>query len=130
MLRTHLRSEIQIYFLKSVIFFSVFLFFSLHQTTSTITSEELFQLDDPRTTQLLATQCDCSKRHNVTQFSSICVQKVTQASHEIESPRTFASVFVRAKTDQNEAFRCSSIIPKLVSFMFKLHITTTMDVLV
>ena len=90
---------------KHMILFSVFILFSPLQTVTTITSKKLVQPDDPRITQLLATNYGCYKQKNPRQFSFTRVQKCIQAPPESENTRTLASVFFPAKD-----FRCSATV--------------------
>ena len=70
--------------MKSLIFFSVTFNFSSLQTADAITSESLFQRDDPRVPQLLAVLYDCCMQNNLRQNSLTWVRKCTQAPSEIE----------------------------------------------
>ena len=70
LLQRHIRSETQIYFLKTmtfcvkpVILISVIIVFLL-RAADTIASDLLFQLDHPRITHFLANRYDCSKQYN------------------------------------------------------------------
>ena len=67
-----------------MIFFSVILFFSLVQTTTTITSENLIQPDIPRITQIQASHYDCSKQYNLRLFSLSPEQECTQAPSDLK----------------------------------------------
>ena len=87
-----------------MILFYVILFFSLLQTATTITSENLLQL--------LATHYDCPKQPFWRHYSLTLVQTCTQVASEIEYPWTFASVFIHAITKRIKAFRCSATIQK------------------
>ena len=67
-----------------MILFSVLIIFSLLPTATTITHENLVQLDDPRVTQLIATHYDCSEQYNLRHVTFTRVQKCTQAPSQIE----------------------------------------------
>ena len=62
-----------------MILFPVTFIFSLIQTATTTTSENLTQLDLSKLTHLLPILYDCSKQYNLRQFSLTRVQKLTQA---------------------------------------------------
>ena len=117
--QTYLWSEIQNQFLKFLFFFYVkplFQFFvklnfSLLQCANANISENIFQPDDPRSTQPLATHFDCSKQYSLRQFSLNWGQKFTQPPSEIEYPRIFASYLFEVR-QKIKAFHCSETIPK------------------
>ena len=77
-----------------------------------IFSKNLIQIGDHRITQLLAIHCDCSEQYNMKQFSLTRLQKCTQSPFEIEYTRTFASVFIGAKSKRNKKFCCSVTLQK------------------
>ena len=73
-----------------------------------IISEDINQPEDPRITQLLATNYDRSKQTNLRQFRLFRERKLNQSRSEIKYIRTFVSVFIHAKPRRNKAFCCSA----------------------
>ena len=120
----YLWSEIQHYFLKFMIIFSeksmlllsvIFNFLSV-QIADAIASQNLTQLYDPRITQLLGSQYDCSKQYNLRKFSLTREQKCSQVPAEKECTRRTVSVFIRAKVKRMKVFRCSVTVQENGNF--------------
>ena len=78
--------------------FSYFLlsFYSLFSLTFSIeSSSDHVDPNDPHFSDLLVSHYDCSKQHNLRQFSLTRVQPCSQAPSSFESTRAIVNVFVR-----------------------------------
>ena len=59
--------------------------------------------NDPHISDLLVSHYECSKQHNLRQFSLTRVQPCAQAPSAFESTRAIVNVFVRAKAKRLKA---------------------------
>ena len=64
----------------------------------------------PHNSDLLVSHFDCSKQHNLRQFSLTRVQPCVQAPSACESTRAIANVFVRAKDKRLRAWTCEAYV--------------------
>ena len=78
-------------------YLSYFLFSFLSITSSTDSSSDHVDPNDPHISDLLVSHYDCSKQHNLRQFSLTQVQPCSQAPSSFESTRAIVNVFVCAK---------------------------------
>ena len=88
-------------------FFSLFLVFS--QIAS---SSDHVDPNDPHISDLLVIHYDCSKQHNLRQFSLTRVQPCAQAPFAFESTRAIVNVFVRAKAKRLRAWTCEAYVKR------------------
>ena len=99
----------------SICSFSYFLFcvYSLLPITFlTESSSDLVDPNDPHISDLLVSHYDCSKQHNLTQFSLTRVQPCSQAPSSFESTRAIVNVFVRAKAKRLKAWTCEAYVKR------------------
>ena len=99
-----------------------------------IFSKNLIQIGDHRITQLLAIHCDCSEQYNMKQFSLTRLQKCTQSPFEIEYTRTFASVFIGAKSksflgSHNQTIKFSKFIKQYQIAVSRIVLNNALQVL-
>ena len=80
-------------FFHSLYYFLSSLLLVVSQTTS---SSDHVDPNDPHISDLLVSHYDCSKQHNLRQFSLTRVQPCVQASSAFETTRAIVNVFVRA----------------------------------
>ena len=66
--------------------------------------------NDPHISHLLVSHYDCSKQHNLRQFSLTRVQPCAQAPSAFESTCAIVNVFVRAKAKRLKAWTCEEVI--------------------
>ena len=129
-LQTHLWFETQSYYQKTFLCFSVSSIFSLLQTALTMISQNLKQFDDPRFTQLLATQNDCSKQYILRIFFLAQVQKCTQAPAGIVYTTNFLLCLFVLKRKSLKVFAALQPFKKLVSFVLVVNISSNIDKIV
>ena len=68
--------------------------------------------NDPHISDLLVSHYDCSKQHNLRQFSLTRVKPCAQAPSSLESTRAIANVFVRAKAKHHKAWTCEAYVKR------------------
>ena len=85
-------------FFPSLLYFLSPLFLVSSQTAS---SSDHVDPNDPHISDLLVSHYDCSKQHNLIQFSITRVQSCAQAPSAFESTRAIVNVFVRAKAKRH-----------------------------
>ena len=61
--------------------------------------------DDPNITNLMVSQYDCAKQHNLRQFNLLNVKQCTEAPSDIKHASVKARVYVRAKAKRIKAFK-------------------------
>ena len=95
-------------FLHSLFYFlsSLFLVFSQ------IASSDHVDPNDPHISDLLVSHYDCSKQHNLRQFSLTRVQPCAQAPSAFESTRAIVNVFVRAKAKRLKTWTCEAYVKR------------------
>ena len=76
------------------------------------TNNDIVADTDPNISQLLVSHYDCSKQHNLRQFSLTRVEQCSQAPSSLEYTRVIASVYVRAKAKRLKAWTCEAYIKK------------------
>ena len=87
-------------FLHSLFYFLSSLFLLFSQIDS---SSDHVDPNDPHISDFLVSHYDCSKQHNLRQFSLTRVQPCAQAPSAFESTRAIVNVFVRAKAKRLKA---------------------------
>ena len=80
--------------------------------------------NDPHIPDLLVSHYDCSKQHNLRQFSLTRVQPCVQAPSAFESTRAIVNVFVRAKAKRLKAWTCEAYVKRKKSSVLNLVINT------
>ena len=85
-------------------YLSYFLLCFIPITSSTDSSSDHVDSNDPHISDLLISHYDCSKQHNLRQFSLTRFQPCSQAPSSFESTRGFVNVFVRAKAERLKAW--------------------------
>ena len=93
-------------------YFSYFLFCFPSLTSSTDSSSDHVDPNDPHISDLLVSHYDCSKQHNLRQFSLTRVQSCSQAPSSFESTRAIVNVFVRAKAKRLKACTCEAYVKR------------------
>ena len=68
--------------------------------------------NDPHISDLLVSHYDCSKQHNLRQFSLTRVQPCVQAPSAFETTRAIVNVFVRAKAKRLRAWTCEAYVKR------------------
>ena len=68
--------------------------------------------NDPHISDLLVSHYDCSKQHNLRQFSLTRVQPCVQAPSAFESTRAIVNVFVRAKAKRLKTWTCEAYVKR------------------
>ena len=68
--------------------------------------------DDPNFTNLMVSQHDCAKQHNLRKFNLLNVKQCTGAPSSIQHANVNATVYVRAKTKRVKAFNCEAYAKK------------------
>ena len=68
--------------------------------------------DDPNITNLMVSQYDCAKQHNLRQFDLFNVKQCTEAPSDITHASVKARVYVRAKAKRIKAFKCVAYAKK------------------
>ena len=68
--------------------------------------------NDPYISDLLVSHYDCSKQHNLRQFSLTRVQPCIQAPSAFETTRAIVNVFVRAKAKRLRAWTCEAYVKR------------------
>ena len=91
-------------------YLSYFLFCFLSLTSSRDSSSDHVDPNDLHISDLLVSQYDCSKQHNLRQFSLTRIQPCSQASSSFESTR--AIVNVRAKYKRLKAWTCELYVKR------------------
>ena len=91
--------------IHSLFYFLSFLFLTFFQIHS---SPDHVDPNDPHISDLLVSHYDCSKQHNLRQFSLTRVQPCAQAPSAFESTRAIVDVFVRAKAKRLKAWTCEA----------------------
>ena len=81
-------------------------------TSSTDSSSDHVDPKDPHTSHILVSHYDCSKQHNLRQFSLTRVQPCSQAPSSFESTRAIVNVFVRAKAKRLKAWNCEAYVKR------------------
>ena len=81
-------------------------------TYSLDTSSDHVDPNDPHFSDLLVSLYDCSKQHNLRQFSLRRVQPCSQAPSCFESTRAIVNVFVRAKAKRFKAWTCEAYVKR------------------
>ena len=84
--------------------------------------------NDPHISDLLVSHYDCSKQHNLRQFSLTRVQPCVQAPSAFESTRAIVLVFVRAKAKRLKAWTCEAYVKRKNSFVLNLNINTAVTI--
>ena len=79
-----------------------------HLILSLDPSTDIVEPNDPYFSDLLVSHYDCSKQHNLRQFSITRVHSCVQAPSAFESTR--ANVFVRAKAKGLKAWTCEAYV--------------------
>ena len=69
-------------------------------------TENYLPSDDPNVTNLMVSQYDCAKQHNLRQFHLLNVKQCTEAPSEFKHASVKARVYVRAKAKRMKAFKC------------------------
>ena len=98
-------------------YLSYFLFCFLSLTSSTDSSSDHVDPNDPHISDLMifshfVSHYDCSKQHNLRQFSLTRVQPCSQAPSSFESTRAIVNVFVLAKAKRLKAWTCEANIQR------------------
>ena len=93
-------------------YLSYFSFCFLPITSSTDSSSDHVDPNDPHISDLLVSHYDCSKQHNLRQFSLTRVQPCSQAPSSFESTRAIVNVFVRAKAKRLKAWTCEAYVER------------------
>ena len=96
-------------FLHSFFYFLSSLFLASFQITP---SPDHVDPHDPHISDLLVSHYDCSKQHNLRQFSLTRVQPCAQAPSAFESTRAIVDVFVRAKAKRLKAWTCEAYVKR------------------
>ena len=96
-------------FLHSFFYFFSSLFLASFQITP---SPDHVDPNDPHISDLLVSHYDCSKQHNLRQFSLTRVQPCAQAPSAFESTRAIVDVFVRAKAKRLKAWTCEAYVKR------------------
>ena len=68
--------------------------------------------DDPNITNLMVSQCDCEKQHNLRHFNLLNVKQFTGAPSNIQHAGVKARVYVRAKAKHIKAYKCLAYATK------------------
>ena len=95
--------------IHSLFYFLSFLFLAFFQIHS---SPDHVDPNDPHISDLLVSHYDCSKQHNLRQFSLTRVQPCAQAPSAFESTRAIVDVFVRAKAKRLKAWTCEAYVKR------------------
>ena len=95
--------------IHSFFYFLSFLFLASFQIHS---SPDHVDPNDPHISDLLVSHYDCSKQHNLRQFSLTRVQPCAQAPSAFESTRAIVDVFVRAKAKRLKAWTCEAYVKR------------------
>ena len=92
--------------------------------------------NDPHISDFSVSHYDCSKQHNLGQFSLTRVQPCVQAPSAFESTRAIVNVFVRAKAKRLRAWTCEAYVKREnssalnlitnIAVMIELTITKTL----
>ena len=98
--------------LFSLCSFSYFLLCLFQITFSTASSSDHVDSNDPHISDLLVSQYECSKQHNLRQFSLTRVQPCSQTPSSFESTRNIVNVFVRAKAKRPKAWTCEAYVKR------------------
>ena len=93
-------------------YLSYFLFSFLSITSSTDSSSDHVDPNDPHISDLLISHYDCSKQHNLRQFSLTRVQPCSQAPSSFESTRAIVNVFVRTKAKHLKPWTCEAYVKR------------------
>ena len=106
-------SNIQHLFKPYTTFYITNLILYLHLFNSTFSipitpsdTENYLPSDDPNITNLMVSQYDCAKQHNLRQFNLPNVKQCTEAPSDIKNASVKARVYVRAKAKRIKAFKC------------------------
>ena len=75
-------------------------------------TENYLPSDDPIITNLIVSQCDCAKQHNLRQFNLLNVKQCTEAPSDIKHAGVKARVYVRAKAKRIKVFKCVAYAKK------------------
>ena len=68
--------------------------------------------NDPHISDLSVSHYDCSKQHNLRQFSLTRVLPCAQAPSAFDSTRAIVNVFVRAKAKRLKAWNCEAYVKR------------------
>ena len=66
--------------------------------------------EDPNTSKLIVSHCDCAKQHNLRQCNLLNLQQGQQAPSNIQHTKTQATVYVPAKSKRISAFKCEAYV--------------------
>ena len=93
-------------------YLSYFLFSFLSITSTTDSSSNHVDPNNLHISDLLVSHYDCSKQHNLRQFSITRVQPCSQAPSSFESTCSIVNVFVRAKAKRLKAWTCEAYVKR------------------
>ena len=69
-------------------------------------TENYLPSDNPNFTNLMVSQYDCAKQHNLRQYKLLNVKQCTEAPSDVKHADVKARVYVRAKAKRITAFKC------------------------
>ena len=75
-------------------------------------TENYLPSDDPNITNLMVSNYDCAKQHNLRQFNLLNVKQCTEGPSDIKHASVKARTYVRAKAKRNNAFKCVAYAKK------------------
>ena len=75
-------------------------------------TENYLPSDDSNITNLMVSNYDCAKQHNLRQFNLLNVKQCTKAPSDIKHASVKARVYVRAKAKRIKAFKCVAYAKK------------------
>ena len=81
--------------------------------------------DDPNITNLMVSQYDCEKQHNLRHFNLLNVKQFTGAPPNIQHAGVKARVYVRAKAKRIKAYKCVAYAKKKKNLFSRLSQIST-----